>query len=83
AIVDNGLKYFKDFYQTNAISKEDIFYYIYGLLHSDDYRARFCDNLTKELPRIPHVKKISDFWLFSKAGRELAELHVNYETVEP
>lgn len=83
AIVDNGLKYFKDFYQTNAISKEDIFYYIYGLLHSDDYRARFCDNLTKELPRIPHVKKISDFWLFSMAGRELAILHLNYDTVEP
>ena len=57
-----------------------MFYYIYGLLHSEDYKSRYAANLTKELPRIPAVKQAADFWAFSKAGRELAELHINYET---
>ena len=59
---------------------EDVFYYIYGLLHSPDYRERYADNLSKELPRIPCVKAVADFWAFSKAGRALAELHLNYES---
>ncbi|ELX1995035.1 DEAD/DEAH box helicase [Escherichia coli] len=83
AISDFGLDYFNDFYATDIISKEDIFYYVYGLLSCRDYLSRYADNLAKELPRIPRVKKLEDFWSFSKAGRELAELHVNYETVEP
>lgn len=53
------------------------------MLHSEDYRARYADNLTKELPRIPCVKKVEDFRAFAQAGRDLAELHVGYETVEP
>lgn len=81
-ISDDGLNYFKMAYQGEEITKEDLFYYIYGLLHSEDYRARYADNLMKELPRIPAVKKVEDFWSFSKAGRELASLHLNYETVE-
>ena len=52
-------------------------------MHSEDYRTRYADNLTKELPRIPCVKKADDFWAFSKAGRDLAHWHLNYETVEP
>ena len=83
AISDIGLKYFQDAYPTETFSKEDIFYYVYGLLHSEDYRTRYADNLTKELPRIPCVKKSDDFWAFSKAGRDLAHWHLNYETVEP
>ena len=83
AISDAGLKHFQDAYPTETISKEDIFYYVYGLLHSDDYRSRYADNLTKELPRIPCVNKAEDFWAFSKAGRDLAHWHLNYETVEP
>ncbi len=83
AISDEGLKHFQDAYPTETISKEDIFYYVYGLLHSEDYRTRYADNLTKELPRIPCVKKAEDFWAFSKAGRDLAHWHLNYETVEP
>ncbi|HNX58146.1 MAG TPA: damage-inducible protein, partial [Spirochaetota bacterium] len=62
---------------------EDLFYYIYGLLHSTDYRDRYADNLSKELPRIPRVKKAKDFWAFSKAGRDLAKLHIDYEKVKP
>lgn len=83
AITDAGLQHFLDAYPGANISKEDIFYYVYGLLHSPDYRERYADNLSKELPRIPRVKTEADFWTFSEAGRELADLHLNYETVEP
>lgn len=80
AITDAGLKHFTDAYPTETISKEDLFYYIYGLLHSPDYRTKYADNLSKELPRIPKVATAQDFWAFSKAGRKLADLHINYET---
>ena len=61
------------------VIKEDIFYYVYGLLHSPDYRKTFANDLKKSLPRLPLVDKPADFWAFSKAGRDLAELHLNYE----
>lgn len=83
AITTAGLAHFQSAYLGEQISKEDIFYYVYGILHSQDYRERYADNLSKELPRIPAVKKIVDFWAFSEAGRALADLHLNYETVEP
>jgi predicted helicase len=81
-ITDEGLQHFQTAYPHEQISKEDIFYYVYGLLHSEDYRSRYAANLSKELPRIPRVKTAKDFWCFSQAGRDLAELHLNYETVE-
>lgn len=65
------------------VTKEDIFYYVYGILHSPDYRTTFATDLKKSLPRLPLVEKAEDFWAFSHAGRELAELHLNYETIEP
>lgn len=83
AITDEGLAHFKEAYPNEKITKEDLFYYIYGLLHSNDYRERYGDNLSKELPRIPRVKKAQDFWAFSLAGRDLALLHIHYETVQP
>ena len=64
---------------THAITKEHIFYYVYGLLHSKQYRERFADDLKKSLPRIPIVDDVSDFMAFYKAGKELADLHLNYE----
>lgn len=82
-ITDTGLAHFKAAYSSEKISREDIFYYIYGLLHSEEYREKYADNLSKQLPRIPCVKKAADFWTFSKAGRALADLHVGYETVKP
>ena len=62
------------------LTKEDIFYYIYGILHSPEYRSRFEANLKKELPRIPLAE---DFRAFSLAGRKLAQLHLDYENVQP
>ncbi|WLT08140.1 type ISP restriction/modification enzyme [Bartonella apihabitans] len=82
AITDEALKYYQTTYSDNHISKEDLFYYIYGILHSPDYRARFSDNLVKELPHIPPVKTLDDFKAFASAGRALGNLHVNYESVE-
>ncbi len=63
-----------------AITKDDVFYYTYGLLHSPDYRERFAADLKKSLPRIP---KVHDFRGFAEAGRKLADLHIHYEQAEP
>ncbi|WP_270353116.1 type ISP restriction/modification enzyme [Microbacterium testaceum] len=63
-----------------GVTKDDIFFYVYGLLHSREYRAEFEADLTRMLPRIPKVKT---FKQFVRAGRALSELHLNYETVEP
>ncbi len=65
------------------IKKEDIFYYVYGFLHSPEYRQKFANDLKKMLPRIPLVDELSDFVAFAKAGRKLADLHLNYESVPP
>jgi predicted helicase len=65
------------------ITAEDVFYYTYGILHSPDYHSIFGENISKELPRIPCVKKWDDFTRFVEAGRKLGDLHVGYETVEP
>lgn len=63
-----------------AITKWDIFHYVYGILHHPGYRTKFADNLKRELPRIPFAP---DFWAFADAGRELARLHLDYEKLEP
>ena len=80
AITDAGLAHFRAAYPGEAIGREDIFYYVYGLLHSPDYRSRFADNLGKELPRIPCVAGAAAFRAFSDAGRRLADLHLHYES---
>lgn len=67
----------------HKVTKEDIFYYVYGILHSEDYRTKFSADLKKMLPRIPLVDKVEDFWAFSDAGRDLAKLHLNYEDQAP
>ncbi|MES2872098.1 MAG: type ISP restriction/modification enzyme [Bacteroidota bacterium] len=82
AISDFILERAKKIYGKN-VSKEDIFYYVYGFLHNKKYRETFANDLKKMLPRLPLVEDVRDFWAFSKAGRKLAELHLNYETVEP
>ena len=83
AIADDALAHFQAAYPSEVITKDDLFYYIYGLLHSEEYRDRYADNLSKQLPRIPAVKKTTDFWAFVEAGRKLGDLHCHYETVDP
>lgn len=65
------------------VTKEDIFYYIYGLLHMETYRKDFETDIKKSLPRIPLVEEPRDFRKISKIGRELADLHLHYEYQEP
>lgn len=81
-ITDWALKEYRKHYGED-VTKEDIFYYVYGLLHSFEYRERYRNDLKKMLPRIPFVSSVEDFWAFSNAGRKLADLHLNYETIEP
>lgn len=80
AITDWALEKFRNAYADPKIGREDIFYYVYGMLHSPEYRKRFENDLRKEMPRVPFA---ADFWAFSRAGRELAHWHLDYETVEP
>ncbi len=82
-VTDYIFKLAKEKYSTNKITKEDIFYYVYGLLHSEDYRTQFSSDVKKMLARIPLVCKFEDFNAFSKAGRSLANLHLNYESQKP
>ena len=82
-ITDAGLAHFQAAWPGEAITKEGLFHYVYGLLHSPDYRTRYADNLKKALPRIPAVPRVEDYRAFRHAGRMLADLHVGYEDVEP
>jgi predicted helicase len=65
------------------VTKDEILSYVYGVLHSEQYRTTFAADLKRMLPRIPLAASTSDFEAFVEAGRKLADLHVNYETVEP
>ena len=80
AVTDFILKRAREQYGPK-VTKEDIFYYVYGFLHCPTYRETFANDLKKMLPRLPLVEKAEDFWAFSRAGRELADLHLNYEQV--
>ena len=66
----------------DKVTKEDIFYYIYGVLHSPEYRKRFESDLKKSLARIPLCKTGAEFATFVKAGRKLGDLHCGYENVK-
>ena len=83
AISDEALAHFQAAWPGESISKDDIFDYIYGLLHSEDYRRRFGNSLTKQLPRIPAVSDFGDFRAFVAAGHRLGDLHCDYEKVKP
>jgi predicted helicase len=79
-ITDFALQNFREHYKDNTITKRDIFYYIYGILNCRSYQERFAAELKKQLPRIPFAY---DFRSFVRGGQKLAELHLNYETLEP
>jgi predicted helicase len=70
-------------YENKSVAKEDVFYYVYGILHSKDYRETFKFDLKKSLPSIPLVDNYEDFIKFSKSGKKLADLHLNYEKISP
>ena len=78
-----ALAQFRAHYGDDSLSEDDLFYYTYGALHSAQYRAVFADDLAKVAARIPMAASLADFRAFAAAGRELAELHIHYESVEP
>ena len=78
-ISDTALNAFRNHYRDDSITKDDIFDYIYGILHAPSYRDEFANDLSKMIPRIPFAP---DFRAFAEAGQRLADLHLNYETCE-
>ncbi|MBP5803010.1 DEAD/DEAH box helicase [Microbacterium maritypicum] len=84
--VDNITDWALDEYQREygrQVTKDDIYFYVYGLLHSPEYRERYAADLKKQLPHVPMVHGHERFEAFANAGRKLSELHIGYETVEP
>ena len=79
-VTDATLASYREHYGDAGITKEDIFFYVYALLHHPEYRERYEDDLKKMLPHIPRA---AGFHTYASVGRELADLHVNYERVEP
>ncbi len=79
-ITDEALTAFSAAYPDEVITKDDIFDYVYGLLHSPEYRETYAADLKKMLPRIPFAHP---YRAFADAGKRLAELHLGYETVQP
>ena len=79
-ITDATLASYREHYGDAGITKEDIFFYVYALLHHPEYRERYEDDLKKMLPHIPRA---AGFHTYASVGRELADLHVNYERVRP
>lgn len=78
-ITEWALNRFRQHYQDATISKWDIFYYVYGVLHHPEYRQKYAANLKRELPRIPDAPELQTFRAYSQAGKQLAELHIHYE----
>ncbi len=78
-ITDWALDQFRSHYDDPAISKWDIFYYVYGILHHPGYRERYALDLKRNLPRIPFAP---DFRPYADAGRGLADRHLNYESAD-
>ena len=74
---------FREHYGDDAINDDDLFHYTYGVLHSPEYRENFADDLSKSPARMPMAPDLNSFRAFVHAGEMLAELHVNYECVEP
>lgn len=79
AISGYALNLFRRHYKDNAITEEEIFYYIYAILHHKGYLEKYKNSLTKEAPRIALS---DDFKELSMLGKELAKLHLNYESGE-
>ena len=74
-ITDYVLNEYQSHYHDRKIAKVDIFYHVYGLLHHLEYRNKYANSLSKDLPHIPMAP---NFWAFSNVGRALADLHLGY-----
>ena len=86
AITKEAVAHFRQAYpevEVQAITSEEVFYYVYGLLHSEDYRRTYANNLQKEQPRIPRVASYEDFCAFVAAGKALAQMHASFDEEEP
>ena len=85
-VTDWGFEQFRKYYQPGRakpkrpITKEAIFHYVYGVLYDPVYREKYAQNLKREFPRIPFY---ADFWQWADRGKELMDLHIGYESVEP
>jgi predicted helicase len=79
-ITDWGLEQFHNNYEDKTIIKEDVFHYVYAVLHNPEYRTKYEMNLKREFPRIPFY---DNFWKWATWGKKLMDLHINFETVEP
>jgi predicted helicase len=77
-----ALQHLQKHYKDKAVTREDIFYYVYALLHHPDYRTNYSENLKRDLARVPLSGTAAHFHAFAAAGRKLVELHVNYEEQE-
>ena len=79
-ITDWALAAFQNHYGDDSITKWDIFYYNYGILHHPDYLNKYREDLKRNFPRIPFAENDEDFWTLARAGEQLADLHINYES---
>ena len=76
-VTEFALKKFIKYYNNNAITRKDIFYYVYGMLHHDGYRKKFKNSLRRDLPHIPMAP---DFERFCDVGKKLVKVHTNFES---
>lgn len=79
-VTDWGLKQLTEHYKDETITKEEVFYYTYAVIHNPAYREKYKQNLKREFPRLPLY---DDFRKWSNWGKMLMDLHIDYETVEP
>lgn len=77
-ITDWALGEFRSHYGDTSITKEDIFYYVYAVLHNPVYRKKYEIDLKQDYPRVPYY---NDFARWRDWGKELMELHIGFETV--
>ena len=78
----DALAQFQSRYESEAITEDDLFYYVYGTLHSPQYKKTFANDLKLEQARLPLAATLADFQAFAQAGRQLAEIHLNYEAAD-
>lgn len=80
-VTDEILAHMRERYGAD-VTKDDVFFFVYGLLHSPEYREKYAGELKQMLPRIPDVPA-GTFRAFTEAGRELFTLHAGYEDADP